>query len=255
MTTDDPFVPVLLWVARVASIAAIVNALELLTIRKAWSDSGVWRAPTLRAEWGVFGALLGERAFTGLLSAQIVAGVFLAATPNAPCAALLCATTYLCALRFRGSVNGGSDAMLFTVLGGLTLALSTNAPSALREAGMLYIAAQLTLSYMRAGLVKARRVTWWNGDAMAAFLALPAYGVPSWMPRAPGLLRVAGIAVVCFELAAPLAWTNRLLCIAYIAAALCFHAATAVTFGLNRFFLAWGAALPTLWYAMLRVHR
>jgi hypothetical protein len=37
-------------------------------------------------------------------------------------AALLAFTGWLSALRFRGNVNGGSDAMLFTVLGGLAVA-------------------------------------------------------------------------------------------------------------------------------------
>jgi hypothetical protein len=55
-----------------------------------------------------------------------------------------------------------------------------------------------------------------------------------------------------FECLAVMAWFDPIICVVVIAAALTFHTSVAVLFGLNRFLLAWGAALPSLWYA---VHR
>jgi hypothetical protein len=249
------------WMCRAAAVASAVNALELLALRAAWADRGIWRAPLLAASWGVWGWLLGARAFTAVLAAQLVGALVLALAPGttAGCvaAALLAFVGWLSALRFRGNVNGGSDAMLFTVLGGLAVAQLPTVSSVVHEGGVLYIAAQLTLSYMRAGLVKAKAPSWWRGEALAAFLALPAYGVPAWVPRGLPhdalLLRVASISVIGFECLAPVSWFDPRACVAVIAVAFAFHLSTAVVFGLNRFLLAWSAALPSLWYAVHRV--
>ena len=249
------------WMCRAAGLAAAVNALELLALHRSWSDRGVWRAPMLAPQWGVWRLLLGARAFTVVLVAQLALAATLAAAPGttAGClaAATLAFTAWLSALRFRGNVNGGSDAMLFTVLGGLAVAQLPGVASVVHEGGVLYIAAQLTLSYARAGIVKAKERSWWSGHALSAFLALPAYGVPAWVPRRMPhdrlLLRVASVGVIGFECLAPVAWLDPIACLALMAVAFTFHAATAALFGLNRFLLAWSAALPSLWYAVHRV--
>lgn len=249
------------WMCRVAAVAAAVNALELLTIHRALSDLGVWRAPLLSPQWGVWRRLLGARVFAAVLVAQLALAVMMAAAPGttAGClaAATLAFTGWLSALRFRGNVNGGSDAMLFTVLGGLAVAQLPNVAIAVHEAGVLYVAAQLTLSYVRAGIIKVKERSWWSGQALSAFLALPAYGVPAWVPRSVPKdlmwLRVASVGVIGFECLAPLAWFSPVACAVVIGVALAFHTTTAAVFGLNRFLLAWGAALPSLWYAVHRV--
>ena len=247
------------WMCRGAALAAAVNALELLVLRSAWADRGIWRAPLLSSSWGVVRWLLGARAFTAVLVTQIVSALALSPGTTIGCvaAALLAFTGWLSALRFRGNVNGGSDAMLFTVLGGLAVAQLPMVSRVVHEGGVLYIAAQLTLSYVRAGLVKAREPTWWRGEALAAFVALPAYGVPARVPRhLPHnelVLRVASVSVIGFECLAPLAWLDPVACLVVIVVASAFHLTTAVVFGLNRFLLAWSAALPPLWYAVHRV--
>lgn len=246
---------------RLAALAAAVNAIELLVIRPSLSDRGVWQARLLSQQWGIWRLMLGLRAFTIVLVVQLALAAILATAPATPAgcvaAASLAFTSWLAALRFRGNVNGGSDAMLVTVLGGLAVAQLPHVASVVHEGGVLYIAAQLTLSYVRAGIVKAKERSWWSGHALSAFLALPAYGVPAWVPsRIPNdlfTLRLASVGVIAFECLAPLAWFHPVACIAVIAVAFTFHAATATLFGLNRFLLAWSAALPSLWYAVYRV--
>jgi hypothetical protein len=225
------------------------------------SDHGVWRSSILRHEWGFLAPLLRPRGFDVVLRVQLAAASVLLAAGGtllgACCTAVLCATTLLSAMRFRGTVNGGSDGMLFTVLAGLTVAQLPLVVPPLREAGVLYIAAQLSLSYLRAGVVKVRVRGWWSGRALQAFLTLPAYGVPRWVPpwattNRP-LLQCIGVATMAFECAVPLAWTGPAACLCFIAAAFTFHFGVAAIFGLNRFLWAWSAALPSLWYAVHRV--
>ncbi len=250
------------WMCRVAALAAAVNALELLSIRPTLSNRGIWRAPLLSASWGMWRVLLGARAFTVVLMAQLACAVLLATAAGTSlgciAAAAVAFTSWLSALRFRGNVNGGSDAMLFTVLCGIIVAQLPNVASVVHEAGVLYVAAQLTLSYVRAGIVKAQERSWWTGHALSSILTLPAYGVPVWVPRCMSqnrsAARVLSVGVMAFECLAPIAWLNPIACIAVMAVALTFHTATAMLFGLNRFLLAWSAALPSLWYAVHRLH-
>ena len=263
----------------IAAVACAVNALELLAMRSSWSSQGVWREQILAAEWGGWRIMLGTKGFLMVQVVQLVAagvlatcGAFVQFTSDASvadpgvvgstlagstiaagAAMVLATTTLLAAMRFRATVNGGSDGMLFTVLLGLSIAWLPTVPMVVREGAVLYVAAQLTLSYARAGLVKVRERAWWRGEALAAFLALPAYGVPPWIPRHPVLLRVASIAVITFECTALAAWSDPHVAAIVIATALVFHVGAAVAFGLNRFLLAWSAALPALWYAANRV--
>ena len=59
--------------------------------------------------------------------------------------------------------------------------------------------------------------------------------------------------MIAFECLSPLAWFDPIACIVLIVLALGFHTTAAAVFGLNRFLLAWSAALPSLWYAVHRV--
>ncbi len=245
-----------MWMSWLAALAMSVNAMELLIIHRAGRADKVWHSSALAAEWGVFAPLLNTRAFAGVQVIQLLASISLALFHGTAVGTIstltLLLTTILTALRFRGTVNGGSDGMLFTVLGGLTVAQWPGAPELVREGGVLYVAAQLTLSYVRAGVVKVRERDWWTGHALGAFLRLPAYGVPRWVPQQRALLVAGSLAGMAFECLAPLAWLSPATCVAYIIVAVMFHAGAAMVFGLNRFLLAWGAALPTLWFAVQR---
>jgi len=75
------------------------------------------------------------------------------------------------------------------------------------------------------------------------------------VPRQHRVLSVASVAVMFFELSAPAALLGVRACLIYTAVAWCFHLATAVVFGLNRFLLVWSAALPSLWFAVQLLHR
>jgi len=257
-SAGGPFDLIVTTMCVLASVAAMVNAAELWRLRVNFSASGTWRAATLAKSWGLLAPTLAPRGFSLVLLMQFVAAAILPFSAGtelgAACAATLALSTLLSAMRFGGTVNGGSDAMLFTVLVALSVAQLGGASTLLGEGALLYVAAQTTLSYLRAGVVKVRERAWFTGEALRAFLAMPAYGVPTSVPRGLPLLRFGGISVACFELLAPIAWLHPTLCLAYIVLALAFHAGAALLFGLNRFLLAWASALPSLWFAMHRIH-
>jgi hypothetical protein len=155
-------------------------------------------------------------------------------------------------VRFRGTFNGGSDAMLLVVLLGLAIARS-----GVPAVGLGYIAAQLVLSYVLAGVAKLREPRWRDGSALAALVALPSYGVPpaliGFLTR-PAIARTAGYALLAFELGFPIALVDPTACRVLLVLAALFHLGNAIVFGLDRFLWAWLAAFPAViaWVDSLR---
>lgn len=202
------------------SIAFGVSALELLVVRRAYA-----------ATYG--------KSVTWLALLQLAAAATLWLDAPEPAIAAFVATLAI-AYRSRGSYNGGSDSMLLVVALGLSIA-RLGAP----RVGHGYIALQLALSYVLAGVAKLRDRDWRAGTALPLIVALPHYGVP---PRLAALLaraKLAGYLMLAFELSFPLAYFAPW---PYAVVALGFHLANAFAFGLNRFLWAWLAAWPAVFY-------
>jgi hypothetical protein len=247
----------IVWCSRLASVATAIAALELIVVHRAWSERGVYAWSVLRREYSPIGARL-----AGLVLSTpgmwLVVAVQLASALALPWLAhpiwpwLAFATTLAVAVRFRGTFNGGSDAMLLVVLLGLAVARS-GAP----EVGLGYIAAQLVLSYVLAGIAKLREPRWRDGTALASLVALPSYGVPRSLAAvvSPPLLgRAASYALLGFECGFPIALVDPTACRVVLVLAALFHLGNAIVFGLNRFLWAWLAAFPALifWVDRLR---
>jgi hypothetical protein len=230
------------WMSRLGAIAVVIASLEVMIVHRAWT-SGVYRGRSLAAApvtWLV-------------LILQLAAGLALpwTATPIIAWAAF--GATLAIAARWRGSYNGGSDAMLLVVLLAIALA-RTGGTAAL--AGLAYAAAQLVLSYFLSGVAKLRDPAWRRGEALPILVAIPRYGVPVRLAAALSgrAGAVAAWAMLGFELAFPLALVDARLTLAFLAGAAVFHFVNAVVFGLNRFLWIWIAAFPALvfWVERLR---
>ncbi|MCU0627039.1 MAG: hypothetical protein MUF21_11230 [Gemmatimonadaceae bacterium] len=233
--------------ALLAGVAVCVNAAELLVRRRDPVLRAITEGAALDAERGALAPLLRPQVFTVLLVLQAIAGVAMIARGASAWAAVAFVTTVLTAVRWRGRVNGGADAMLALVL--LALAIAPFGGMRLREGAVLLVAAQVTLSYLRAGLAKARASGWWQGTALPAFVALPAYGAPVRFAAGGLAARLLGAGTIIAECLAPLAWTGPRAALVVVTIAVAFHAGVAWVFGLNRFVFAWGAALPALLHA------
>lgn len=235
MTLDDAQ----LWMARLAAIAVVVAALELMVVNRAWT-TGVYRGR------GMFSA----PATWLMLIVQLGAGLALpfTATPFVAWAAF--ATTLAIAARWRGSYNGGSDAMLLVVLFAIAL---TRMGSTI---GLAYAAAQLVLSYFLSGVAKLRESQWRRGEALPILVTIPRYGVPAKLAAALSgrAGKLAAWGMLGFELAFPLALVDARVTLAFLAGAALFHLVNAIVFGLNRFLWVWLAAFPALvfWVDRLR---
>ncbi|HEX5656879.1 MAG TPA: hypothetical protein VFX59_06775, partial [Polyangiales bacterium] len=90
---------------------------------------------------------------------------------------------------------------------------------------------------------KLRERSWRDGSALPSLLAAPQYrDAPLQVP----LARLAGYAVITFELGFPLALVDARLALGFTAFGTLFHLLNARVLGLNRFLWAWLAAYPAL---------
>ncbi len=251
----------LLWTSRLAAIATVICALELIAVHRTFGEHGVFRWSILRREYpplvrALLDPVFGTRGTWVIALVQLGSGLALPWLDRLPVPMLwpwlAVASTLLIAVRFRGTYNGGSDAMLLVVLLGIAVAVS-GAP----RVGLAYIAVQLVLSYVISGTAKLRDRAWRDGEALPIMVRLPQYAVPAAAVRVltvPVVARTAGLGMLAFECAFPLALGRFGLCLALLAIAAVFHLVNAIVFGLNRFLWAWLAAFPALifWVERLR---
>lgn len=150
--------------------------------------------------------------------------------------------------RFCGPYNGGADKMVLLCVSALTVA---NLLPALAPVALGYLAVQVILSYFVSGWVKLRNRDWWSGHALAEVFAYSVY--PSAedlrpLARHQSAMRWTSRVVIAFELAFPLALITPITLSVAVCLAAVFHLLNALLLGLNRFFWAWLAVLPsTLW--------
>ncbi len=246
------------WTERLLGFALLLQTLELLQLRRAFSDAGVFRWSILAAEhralpaplrW-MFAVLLPYRPFLLLLVlrlpliALLMLGVHVAALP-------LLLSQLAIGARFRGTFNGGSDYMTVVLL--LAVAVGSLRPQSatLLTACLAYVCVQLTFSYFIAGIVKLVKPEWRSGAALAGLLGSNRYGTPRWLARLaarPALARGGAWAVLGFECTFPFALLDARLAVGLLGLGALFHVGNVLAFGLNRFLFAWLAAYPALLY-------
>ena len=246
------------WLARGGGLAAAIAALELLWVRRALADDGVFGWPVLRSElagapsWlrALADRVLSYRGVVVVLGIQLACAIALPWLAHPALPWLVFACSLVVSLRFRGSYNGGSDAMLLIVM--LALGVARSAPeSALAAAGLAYAAAQLALSYFISGIAKLPDGAWRSGYALPVLVRLPQYRAPAWAVAGlsrPRTARLAAWAMLGFECLFPLVFAHPWVCIGFVVCGAVFHLMTAIVFGLDRFLWTWLAAYPALLY-------
>ncbi len=254
----------LLLIEKLFALAAILQTLEWMSLRPAWSESGVFRWSLLRDDFrtfpaflrGFFDAVLSERGFAHLLRLRLACAILLVLTPGmGPFVALLLfvvsTSTLLISMRWRGSFNGGSDSMTFHVSLALFFAAVFAKSQTVALGSLGYIAFHLTLSFFVSGVAKLASPAWRSGHALRQLVTTSNYGPPAIFARLlsqPALSFLLGWLIIVFECAFPFAFFMEGSVMMIIVTALFFHILNYCLFGLNRFFFAWLAAYPVLFF-------
>lgn len=252
---------------RLIALAVMLQTCEFLQIRAVCADSGVWRFALLRSEYRSLPFPLRQlcelccpyRAFLTLLCVRLGCALALLGTGVSGVLPLLWASQALICIRFRGSFNGGSDAMSMVILTASSAAAVSGHAVWAGKLALYYIAVQVTLSYVVAGLAKLQHADWRDGSALQHFVGAGAYEVPerlaraSWLQSA-ALCRVLAWGVIGFECLFPCAWWGPRACVVMLGLGLMFHVVNAYVFGLNRFLFAWAAGYPAVFYCAQSLH-
>ena len=145
----------------------------------------------------------------------------------------------------------GMDSMTFVVLlSCVFLGFFPDEPK-VQFTFLWYIALQATFSYVIAGLSKAKTKNWWNDKEISLLMNQTSYAIPSKVKKIlsrPLTAKISSIALIVFELSFPLAFINKQFAVVYISAAAVFHLINFYVLGLNRFFFAWIASYPAIYF-------
>ncbi len=246
-------------VQRGLGVVLFLVGLEQWASRRACADDGVWSWPLVRRiVWSSRPSMLldmvgGAAATSVLILSKIFLGAALALLPDpGPLVSVgCCLTSVLLSVRFLGRENGAADAMInlvATVVMVVTLLGVVGVEAA--RAGVVFLAAQTTLSYLSAGIAKVKSPAWRRGDAPAAFVAVGRYRAPRWaidVLARPGVSGLVAACVILWQLSFPLALWSPAWCIGAMIVGAVFHVQNGLVFGLHRFVWAWTMTYPALW--------
>jgi hypothetical protein len=256
------------YMAILASIGVIINSIEYLRAEKTFSPAGLLNWSVCKVGYrvtchGLFSAILDcvftKVSFKALMIARIAICMYLCIYSREShvllfCSALILISSLLINLRHSFG-RDGSDQMLVIVFAGLVAYSLTS--ERVRVMGFLFVAIQVTLSYVVAGYAKLISQPWLQGNAIVGILGTRCYGAPDKLRPViarclPPLARSICWLVISFECSFAAIWfVPSYIAIAFLIAGLMFHVGIAVLMGLNVFLWAFAATYPAVWYCCI----
>jgi len=251
-----------LLVSRLIFIGLLIEAVEVVALRATFADGGIFsRANLALLTTGTRRQMriLAESGATTSVVAAMVIQVFAAlvvVVDGVGCAAGV--TAALCCLgtsgyvRSRRQIGGsGAEQLTFIALVVFAMVMIAGGSRHARQVGDAFLAAQVTLAYVAAGVAKVVSPVWRSGTAMTGILSTEGYGLPGiadLLIAHPLLDRLACWSVIVWEVTFPLALVApRAMLVAYLATGITFHVSCAVMMGLNRFVWAFCGCYPAVW--------
>jgi hypothetical protein len=250
-------------VQTICSVGVLIASLEQMTVEKQF-----YPGRFLDRSVSVFAGSL-SRALSGLLTSSrivyfllirvlcagilILAGVHQVALP-------LWLTGLVAGVLFASAVANniahpfgldGSDHMNLVLLGSTAMAQLVGT-QVCGHLALCFVAAQLVLAYVTAGVAKAFGWQWRRGSAVGRVLRTTSFGSPAFaamLRRRPLTGKLLTWTVVLYEVFFPVAFIGpRWVCIAMLCGGVLMHSAIAVLMGLNGFLWSFVACYPAATY-------
>ena len=246
------------WIEYLVGFSLLVQNIEYLLLRSSFSKQGAWSWDLVRRDFSgsaffqrILDFMFGDSVFLALLFLHFVLGLSLFFSTSLGVIGFLFLMTFLISLRFRGAFNGGADSLTLLTLLCLFISRFFESSPMIAKGALLYLSLQVLLSYFFSGLMKLKNPKWRNGQALTAILNSNYYSVPTGFCAQKinvSSMKLLSQLILVFELIFPLLFLNSTTSLLAFAAAILFHLINIYLFGLNRFFYAWLAAYPALWY-------
>lgn len=242
---------------------AIVTSLEHLATRDRFADDGLlsWKVSKLYVQTGkvfapVMKRLVKPPYFQYLLFGRIATAVALVVLAvfgqiSIHLLVLLFVTNIALTYRFLGGLTGTFQVSMIT-LPALIIAVWFPAGSIARDAAIVFIAAQIVLSYFVAGFSKLISREWQDGTALGSIFSTEMYGNSSvyrLLTRFPRLQVIGAWIVIGFEVGFPIVLLgNEHVTLVVLGMGVLFHAFNAAFMGLNNFLIGFPATYPAIIY-------
>jgi hypothetical protein len=250
---------------RICGVGIGLDALERMASARKYRDDGLFGWVVLRQK--LAGAPAPVRRLADLLCAgaarlMAVLVVRLAAValvalcpPGSPAfgagLTALVATHLYIYLRAAGFGTIGADHMTLLVCGGAWWATVVAGTPVAALAGLWFVAAQVCVSYVIAGVSKLAAPKWRSGEALVCVLSTYTVGSPALHPvvqRRPRLARLLCWSVMLWEATFPVVLVApRPLVLPLLAVGLLFHLSLAAIMGLNLFVFAFASTYAAIW--------
>lgn len=239
-------------------ISCFIQSIEYLSLRNIFNQNGIYRINILEKELQTSPPVISKcvlficsnQIIQFILYIRIIFSLILLFSVSPVAIILLIISNLILAIRFKGAFNGGSDYMTLLTL--IALFIASLAPENSKYSLMLmYLAIQVIMSYFLAGVAKLKDSDWRSGIAIANIINGPNYAPPIFIKKIFSLKLMSlffGWVVIGFELLIPLIiFLPNQLGIIFLGL-LIFHLINFLIFGLNRFFFAWLATYPAVFY-------
>jgi hypothetical protein len=238
---------------RIVALGLVLSGFEMLAVRSQWNGKGVFSLGVISSfhiNTNVLRAV--DRYVETLLGVQIGAALLLvAAGPFTVIGRWMLVITFLSAImvRWRRLIGGdGAEQMAVIVLVATGLAVLPYPSETRVWLAVIFIVAQISLSYTTSGIAKLVSPIWRSGKALPAILSTYSHGHPwaaSILSRYSKLAIAASWSVILFECLFPLLFLGPgwLVAVALVIG-LMFHVICAFLMGLNSFLWAFPAVYP-----------
>lgn len=248
---------------RLVALGTLLSALEMLAGRRHFAAAGAFggaAVATFKRRTEILGWI--DRLIVPLLASLATCSATLAAfgPSSGPGRAALAGTLIAhTAVRWRRHLGGdGAEQLTAVVLYGAAVAVLP-APSPERAVlAVLFVASQVILSYLTAGIAKLVSPVWRGGSALPAILSTRGHGHP-WVAaligRAPTLAWIGSWAVISFECLFPaLIVAPEPVALAALAIGFGFHLSCALFMGLGSFLWTFPATYPCVIASVTLLH-
>jgi hypothetical protein len=246
------------WMTRLVCVPLILGGLEQLWLRREFGRGGLldWHLTSMRPVTRPLDRLLRSPRIRMILTPRgtVALGLALAAGalalmcfPRMPLLAILVVLAHTAiGKRHHQSVEGSDDMIM--VLLGVTVLRGLSPDLLVQQFAVGFVAAQLCVSYLTAGLSKMQGREWWSGAAMPRTMSTDYFGhrptaVILWRFRAAAIGLSWAIflweATFLVSIVAP-----RPIALVALLIGLGFHVGCAITMHLGAFVWAFGAAYP-----------
>lgn len=238
---------------RITAFGQILSALEIFFIREHFKGEGIFGVNTLALFYRRLTLLRAVDYFlTVLLGVQIIAAAGLIVVGSFSIAGrsfLLIAFLSALAIRWRRAIGGdGADQMSAIIFAAALFAVLPWFSNNRLIAAVSFIAAQVSLSYLAAGIAKLISQTWRGGGALPAILSTYNHGHPwaaKFLHKHKYLALFAAWSVITFECLFPLLiFAPDWIAVPTLVCGFVFHAGCAFLMGLNSFLWSFPSTYP-----------